>query len=628
MASLDLGTLGVGIEVDDKGAVSKLGGFKKEVEDTGKKSEGLSKKLGSGMKTIGKWGVGLAGAAVAVGGAMFGMAKKSAGALDEIDKLSQKIGLSTDEFQELSYVLSQNGTDITVLQRGFKTMTERMQQSVDGAGKGAEAFELLGVSATDSTGALKSQGDMFDELAKELMKMPEGVEKSTLAFDLFGKAGQELMPMLNGTGEDMDALREKAHDLGLVIDEDTVAAGAELTDTMDDASRAFGAIGTEIGAKVMPIINDLLKWILDHMPQIQETMSTVFEVIGDVIETVVDIFNDYLMPVFQLIFDWVKDNWPQIQETFETVFNAISDLLSAFVDFFQAVWEEWGDVIMTYIEVIWDLISGIFQTAFDLVMDVFNIFKKAFEGDWEGLWEGVKTLFSNIWDNIKKLAKTYIDGVKDIISKVLDKIKKKWDKVWGDIKKFLSETWDNIKETVSTKANEVWQSVKDMAKDMIDALKSLPGDALQIGKDFIRGMIDGIGSMGTALKESVSNMAGNAVKWAKGKLGINSPSKVMHEIGEWTTEGFADGIEDEEDLVRKSINVITDFNDDDFKTPTNPYLSGAGGRSGSKIITNNNSSAPVINLNVGSVRNDGDIKRISRELGKEMTQFNRTLGVV
>ena len=50
---------------------------------------------------------------------------------------------------------------------------------------------------------------------------------------------------------------------------------------------------------------------------------------------------------------------------------------------------------------------------------------------------------------------------------------------------------------------------------------------------------------------------------------------------------------------------------------------------------NNNKSSskttnfnPSITINIDNVRNDDDIKKISRELDKVLTQFNRTLGVV
>ena len=50
-----------------------------------------------------------------------GVATKSAEAADEIDKMSQKMGISKQGYQEWSYVMGQNGMNIDTLNAGMKT---------------------------------------------------------------------------------------------------------------------------------------------------------------------------------------------------------------------------------------------------------------------------------------------------------------------------------------------------------------------------------------------------------------------------------------------------------------------------------------------------------------------------
>lgn len=72
----------------------------KSIAKTEEKAGGLSEKLGSGIKTAAKWGAAIVGGATAAGGALFAVATKAAGTTDRIDKLSQKIGISREGFQE------------------------------------------------------------------------------------------------------------------------------------------------------------------------------------------------------------------------------------------------------------------------------------------------------------------------------------------------------------------------------------------------------------------------------------------------------------------------------------------------------------------------------------------------
>lgn len=79
--------------IDDKEAIKTLKG----VDDKGKST---AQKFGDIAKKGAVIGTALVGAGVAAGGALLGMATKSAATTDRVDKLSQKIGLSREGFQE------------------------------------------------------------------------------------------------------------------------------------------------------------------------------------------------------------------------------------------------------------------------------------------------------------------------------------------------------------------------------------------------------------------------------------------------------------------------------------------------------------------------------------------------
>ena len=86
--------------------------------------------LGS-MGSVLKGGVGVIGAAtatiaagtVAAGKAFAGAAQDVSSYGDNIDKMSQKIGISAQSFQEWDYVFQRSGADISKLQTGMKTLS-------------------------------------------------------------------------------------------------------------------------------------------------------------------------------------------------------------------------------------------------------------------------------------------------------------------------------------------------------------------------------------------------------------------------------------------------------------------------------------------------------------------------
>ena len=252
------------------------------ISKTDDKAKKLSEKFNDGIKTVGKWGTAIGAASAAVGGALLGVATKSASAMDEIDKMSNKIGISKQGYQEWAYVMGQNGMEISKMQTGMKTLVGQMDKVVDGNKTATETFSKLGISVYDSTGKLKDQETMMNEALFALADMENGTEKARLATELFGKAGVDMMPMLNGGSEGMKALTDRAHELGLVVSDEAVVSGVTFGDTMDDVKASLGMVGTRIGNEIIPIMQKLAEWIIANVPTMLEYYESFRNKIGEV----------------------------------------------------------------------------------------------------------------------------------------------------------------------------------------------------------------------------------------------------------------------------------------------------------------------------------------------------------
>ncbi|HIW73335.1 MAG TPA: hypothetical protein H9684_03340 [Firmicutes bacterium] len=83
--------------------------------------------------------------------------------------------------------------------------------------------------------------------------------------------------------------------------------------------------------------------------------------------------------------------------------------------------------------------------------------------------------------------------------------------------------------------------MKNVVNSIVTWFKELPGRIVQIGKDIVNGLWEGITGGIQWLGEKVSGFFGGIVDGVKGVLGIASPSKVFAEIGEFSGEGFEEG---------------------------------------------------------------------------------------
>ncbi len=440
------------ILVDNKEALNSI-------SQTDGKAKGLMDSIGGGVKAVAGAAVAVGAAASAGAAAMYGMAMKSAEATDRVDKMSAKIGVSKQAFQEWDYILGQNGMDVEKLQVGVKTLTQQMDAAAGGSKNAQGMFEQLGLSWQDGTGKLKSQEQMTNEAILALAKMENGTEKARLATELFGKAGIEMMPMLNNGAEGIEQLRERAHDLGLVMSDEAVTAGVVLGDTIDDVKRTFAAVTTQIGVKLMPMIQQAADWVLSNMPIIQKVVGKAFDLIGAGVSIVVN----FIAQLIAAWAEWAASN----QETIDAVMAALASLwewvqelaatvlevIKAFMDAMSAFWKAHGGEIIAIEKPLWEGIKVIVDTALNILMALFRAFSALFKGDWSGFWTEIKNLLKSLWDGIVQLVplllQAFIKAFELGFSLLFDVGERLFNALWDGLK----SVWEGIVSWVSEKVS-------------------------------------------------------------------------------------------------------------------------------------------------------------------------------
>ena len=150
---------------------------------------------------------------------------------------------------------------------------------------------------------------------------------------------------------------------------------------------------------------------------------------------------------------------------------------------------------------------------------------------------------------------------------------KNWDtvtevvgKVWDAIKNFASDAWKVLKDFGS--------KVVDFVGDIIEAYLRLPKAMLNIGKDIVMGLWNGMKSVMNWLKEKIENsFVGTILGKVNDLFGRKSPSKVFAAIGKDLVRGLAIGIETSKDLAVDAVgqlafSTVGNFNTPQFATAT------------------------------------------------------------
>ncbi|MDC7224194.1 MAG: hypothetical protein PQJ60_10670 [Spirochaetales bacterium] len=222
-------------------------------------------------------------------GAISGLVGDFTELTSEIYELSNIAGVSSAAFQELAYAADQYGVSQDALADGLKELQLRADEFVDtGGGTAAEAFATMGYNAEDLTDKLQDVPGFFTEIIEGMGDLDKA-SQIRVADELFGGAGAEAFPPLIDAGAaSIQALREEAQELGVVMSGDVINAGVELEAAMTNLKSVGGAIFDEVFGGIAPYLtesaNAVLEWIQGN--------GGIGAMIGSLAETFADIIVD------------------------------------------------------------------------------------------------------------------------------------------------------------------------------------------------------------------------------------------------------------------------------------------------------------------------------------------------
>ncbi len=414
----------------------------KNIDTTTKKAETSGSKVGAAFSSIAKGAAALGTAVVTAAGtlgtAAYKMASDTTEAADEVDKMSQKLGLSREAYQEWDYVLSQAGVEITNMATGLKTLTNKLDDAknsaeqntkkqiayaeavdlaqsnlnqlkkqqdelnkkveagkidkksdeyknlakkVDQAEKSLEKakntqsdflskleessgaialFEQLGLSINDLNSM--SREDVFNAVIKGMQGMEDSTERAALANDLFGKSGQELTALFNETAESTEKLKQRAHELGMVMSDETVESGVQLHDSIDTIKRSFEGLKNSLGGAVIPIVQTFTDMIIGAVPKIQTLVSNLTPVVVSLFGELMPPLFDFIGTVFPMLLSFIQQLLPVLQGILTSLLPVIISLLQSLMPLFASIVEQVLPLILDLIIQIVPIVTQIIQT--------------------------------------------------------------------------------------------------------------------------------------------------------------------------------------------------------------------------------------------------------------------------
>ena len=328
----------------------------KSIQKTTDEAEGFGKKLSNGIQTAGKWAAGVAAGAAAVGAAMVKASKDTAEEMDAIDKGSQRMKISAQSYQELAHAAGLSGVEMSTLEKAAKKL-----------------------EGTDLN---------LDDALDQIYSLGTAEERAAKASELFGDSvAYQMTPMLNASAEDMAAMRQEAHDLGLVMSDEAVANGAAMGDMFAKVEESLSALKSGLVAEFMPYVMEILQWIIDNIPQIRDTVKSVMDAILPIVKPIINAIMTLLPPIMEAVKRLM--NW--LLPFIKPIINAISSLVTGFTKLLN------GD-IEGFVNGIINFLGGIVGTFLKIGQNIFG-----------ALWDGLVGVWNSIASWVSEKVNWLID---------------------------------------------------------------------------------------------------------------------------------------------------------------------------------------------------------------------------
>ena len=210
----------------------------------------------------------LANLGVGISLAGFGAFIKSAiDSADAMDEMSQRTGIAVESLSLLVPAAKLSAVTTEKFETGLKKLAMGMLEAATGSDESAQRFTALGVSFKNQDGTLRNTEQVLLDLAQRFQSMPDSAEKAAIAVGIFGKAGTDMIPFLNQGRKGIEALKQEAKELGLLLSAETAALAGNLNDSLDKMKLATQSIGKQIITSMLPALNEMADGMVESAKQ-------------------------------------------------------------------------------------------------------------------------------------------------------------------------------------------------------------------------------------------------------------------------------------------------------------------------------------------------------------------------
>lgn len=292
------------------------------------------------------------------------------------------------------------------------------------------------------------------------------------------------------------------------------------------------------------IVNGLIQGLVSNLPAI---ITAIILLVGQLMQGILNAIPQLIvagMYLLQGLINGIMVNLPLIISTVMQVINTFLQNIAVYLPL----------IIQMGINLLLSLINGLVTAIPQLLPAIVTIITSMFEA----IVSNLPTIIQGAIKIINALVNGLISSMPSVISAVVGIVTAIFQTIIKNGPQILSSGLELMGQLAAGLIKAI-PIILSAIGDLLGRLfvKLAEADWGKIGSDMMAGLAKGISGAADAVMSAIGGVLDGALNWAKEKLGIKSPSRVMaREVGQWIPKGQAVGITDNIDVVETAMDTM------------------------------------------------------------------------
>ena len=613
------------------------------------------------------------GAVAAVGKGIVDVGKKlselsvdAAARADEIMTESTISGISTDTYQELKYASELVDTSVETIQGSLVKVTKSMASAQGGSKGMIENFKKLGVSVTDSAGNLRDSEDVFADVITALGGIDNEAEADALAMSVLGKSAGDLKPLIAAGGDALNQLRQEAHDVGYVMDSETLEGFGAFDDNIQKLKNGAEAAQNAIGGMMLPALTDLSGEGVDLLGQftnalneanetgdydtfaqklsgmVTQAMASLEKNIGPIIQTITTVINTVIQAVSQpSVLSGLVGMVTTIITTLNTcllspenitiLLGAAQQILQSLLDGLLAnldpILQSAIGIVTTLVTALLnpDILSSLLEAAIQIILSLVGALNEALPELVPVAIEAIMTLVNALLEpsTLKSLIEAGIKILLAVVKGIADALPELIPTIVEAIGVIVETLLDNLPEIITAAIQIIMALISGLLQALPNiiaqgpkflsaiqqCLADIPGKIVEMatgwGSDLITNFVKGFKDNMDKLKNGVKGIASTIASYIHFSVPDEGPLSDFDKSGGDMIDVFTQGMYSQMGTLKTALNRTAGVIANGMQPDYTMQLAGISGQ----LAGMNRDQQIVIPVNIGGTRLDTVIAR-------------------